>query len=204
MSVENSSSNQKKRKLTFSADDDVSQEPEVKTQQTAVLEAEGDILLYEKADYIVQQCNCLTVRGHGLSASITEKFPEADPYAKRRPMGARNLAVVDDRPEPGTIDVFGRIVCLYGQWRPGRFGTTYFYRYPESPEGVESPNLRIEWFRRGLVALVDRIGSDKKATIAFPDHIGCGLAGGNWTLYRAVIEWFAMSYPNLSIVIVKQ
>ncbi len=167
-----------------------------------VLEVEGDLLEYDAADYIVQQCNCLTVRSHGLSDSIAKVFPEANPYARRRGIGSRNLCVKEDRGSPGSIEVFGRVVCLYGQWRPGRIGTSYFFKYPESPEGIETAQLRIAWFRRGLTALSARTAGTT-ATVAFPDRIGCGLAGGDWQTYRQMLEKFAQENQHLKVVIVK-
>ncbi len=58
------------------------------------------------AHVIVQQLNCLTVKYHGLSASITRKFRYANVYGRRVPTKPRgNLARREDRAIPGTISI---------------------------------------------------------------------------------------------------
>lgn len=81
----------------------------------------GDIVK-SKDQYILQQCNCLTVRGHGLSETLARAFPYADIYSERRPQGNRNLAIEDDRAKPGTVSICmdpqgnnPGIICLFGQ-----------------------------------------------------------------------------------------
>ena len=153
-------------------------------------------LLESDADYIVQQCNCLTVRAHGLSADIAARFPDSDPYAARRPLGKRNLAQETDRGEPGTIQVLGRVVCLMAQWRPGNTGSRYFHRYPES-DPPETAAQREKWFRACLEELAI-ICAGKR--VAFPDHIGCGMAGGDWEYYEQMIETFANETMDVFII----
>lgn len=41
-------------------------------------------IIYAKEQYILQQCNCLTIRGHGLSDTLARAFPYADIYSNRR------------------------------------------------------------------------------------------------------------------------
>ena len=35
------------------------------------------------------------------------------------------------------------------------------------------------------------------ASVAFPHQIGCGLAGGNWATYEAMLEDFAAAHPHI-------
>ena len=65
----------------------------------------GDLTEWTVADAIVQQCNCLAVRSHGLSARIADKYWWADVYHLRRPERRRNLAVPEDRAKPGYIQI---------------------------------------------------------------------------------------------------
>ena len=153
----------------------------------------GD-LLESEADWIVQQCNCLTVRAHGLSRDIAAKFPDSNPYVTRRAVDNRNLAQEADRSVPGTIEVMGRVVCLMAQWRPGNLCSPYFLRYPES-DPPETAAQREVWFKACLANLNGISGR-----VAFPDHIGCGLAGGNWEHYEQMIEHFA---ERNDVVIIK-
>ena len=82
----------------------------------------GDLTEWRGADAIVHQCNCLAVRSHGLIAKIADKYWWADAYHLRRPE-RRNLAVPEDRMEPGTIEIkknpLGQkpdVIILYAQW----------------------------------------------------------------------------------------
>lgn len=167
---------------------------------------QGDIL-GSNAEYIVQQCNCLTVRAHGLSKTLSTRFVHADLYSKRRPIYKnRNLAVPEDRGTPGSGTILTgmpNIVCLFGQWRPGKCGSLYFSKYPESSP-PEDFIVRENWFKTSLWSFgnyLKHIGA-KKATVAIPYRIGCGLAGGNWETYHAIIKEFEQTYfdeVNLTI-----
>jgi hypothetical protein len=39
--------------------------------------------------------------------------------------------------------------------------------------------------------------------VAFPHGIGCGLAGGDWELYRAAIEELAQTAPSTLVLVVR-
>lgn len=168
----------------------------------------GDLLDPSVADYIVQQCNCLTVKPHGLSQSIETRYPGTCSYATRRRVGKRNLAVVEDRQRPGTIRIVKpcslhpapRIVSLFAQWRPGRVAGRFHAIYPESAIR-ETESQRHIWFKQCLVAMGSKLRA-VHATVAFPFGIGCGKAGGNWHRYRAMIERFDADNENLDVVIV--
>ncbi len=154
----------------------------------------GDIT-QSGADYIVQQCNCLTVRSHGLSQTLEQKFLHGSLYPKRRPIGSRNLAIPEDRPQPGTAVILPgspNIVCLFGQWRPGKIATSYFDSYPESTP-PETTAHRLSWFTSSLWSLGNylRATSGRKVTVAVPYKIGCGLAGGPWDDYHRVLQEFS-------------
>lgn len=165
----------------------------------------GDIL-DAKEDYILQQCNCLTVRAHGLSADLARKFPYADIYATRRPIGNRNVCIEEDRSTPGSYEILSdpeetspAIICLFGQWRPGAVETSYFKQYPES-NPPESKEAREYWFKVGLFRIGEYfrvIISDKINTIAVPYKIGCGLAKGDWDTYLKMLTDFQDRYRDV-------
>ena len=85
-----------------------------------------DLLKLRKVDVIIHQVNCLCVKPHGLSRKITGKYPWGDIDSTRRAEGKTNLAVVEDRGIPGTIEIFKsldplrpNIVCFFksvGLW----------------------------------------------------------------------------------------
>jgi len=167
----------------------------------SVFEENGDLLTCT-ADFIVQQCNCLTVNSHGLAQSIAAKFPDADTYALRRAVRNKNLAIAEDRGKPGTISIHKHVINMYAQWRPGPIKSPYFTRYPEYKEEPESAEMRQKWFKRCLQEI--SLLFPQSLTLAFPFKIGCGLAGGNWTVYKKMLEKFALENPRFKVVIITQ
>ena len=171
----------------------------------------GDLLKAD-VDYIVQQCNCLTIRGAGLSEAIRIKF-DSDPYNQRRTMNNRNLAIEEDRSEPGTFEIdfvnpkssyqeLG-IVHLFSQYRPGPTNSYYFNNYPES-DPPETKAQRLIWFKSCLRNFAEYLNEDPdEKIIGFPFHIGCGLAGGNWKDYFQCIQEFSSTLENKTVQIYK-
>jgi len=161
-------------------------------------EIEGDLLQITEGA-IVQQCNCLTRRGHGLSAAIAGRFPYADPYKGRS--GRGNLT--DDPSRPGSVlfmppDAKGPLViCLMAQWEMGRPGR---YKRTPCPDGPDTRENRARWFKECL----DSLGrTDELTVVYFPHTIGCGLAGGHWPTYRAMIAEYARANPRVQVVITR-
>lgn len=140
----------------------------------------------KEAQIIVQQCNCQSKKGKGLSKDISAKFPFADFYSSREKDSI-----------PGTIEVRGDrkenerfVMALYAQKGPGK---------PKENDNAES---REEWFAKCL----DRIPRKYKKlkSIAFPHGIGCGLAGGKWENYEKIICDWAEEYPKIKVMIVSR
>lgn len=171
----------------------------------------GDLIAAGRAghvDYLLHQCNCLTVRPHGLSQTLAAAWPAyANAYGARTPIDTgRNCATADTRAVLGTYavarppsaDVAGpAVVALFAQWYPGKIGVRYARTaYPPPPDGLpETASRRLAWFKQALAALADgelRAGTTRPdARVGVPMRIGCGLAGGNWRLYRAALDEFA-------------
>jgi len=156
------------------------QTPCIEAEDGARITEHNEDVLHVRCDYVVHQCNCLTTYASGLAHQIFEMYPDADTY---RP-GARRT--------PGTISVHGRIVNLYGQ------------RYPGRPSRLETPEIRLGWFRSGLDALAAHIGGERDAVCAFPHGIGCGLAGGDWGAYKSVLCAWAEANPRIRVLICKK
>lgn len=161
---------------------------------------QGD-LLEATEDFILQQCNCLTVKPHGLSETLGKKFPHARVYHHRRAIYGKNIAIDSDRAIPGTSVICTGtpgIICLYGQWRSGKIGSNYFDLYPESSP-PESELQRLLWFISGLTQIGEYFlqVSKQKVSIAVPYKIGCGLAGGNWEKYSKILEQFEEKYSSV-------
>ena len=157
---------------------------------------EGD-LLDCNIKVICQQLNCLAVRPHGLSEAIANKFPYANVYSKRRSVGNRNLAIVEDQGIPGNIIVSFPlkindpiVIGLYSQFDYGKIG-----RY-NGLYKLETAEMRVQWFCQCLVNLRNFLISNNLKEVAFPYQIGCGLAGGDWSTYFKILENFAKRCEN--------
>lgn len=145
----------------------------------------GD-LLQSSEPIIAQQCNCVTVKSHGLSETIAARFPYADCYKMRRAK-SRNTAAVPAT--PGTIQALGPlkgdagplVVCMFAQWAPGKPGAFRKY-YTSDYEDTEKD--RAWWFQLCLNEII----AGGITSIAMPYLIGCGLAGGEWAAYEKMLE----------------
>ena len=88
-----------------------------------------------------------------------------------------------------------QVVCMFAQWAPGKPG--HFDRYYPSSHNDTALN-RLQWFCQCLREIDENKDIDG-LPIAFPYNIGCGLAGGNWSLYRE-----ALDHAKTEIVLYKQ
>lgn len=153
-----------------------------------VVEMEGD-LLEAKEEYLCHQCNCVTVRGAHLSGSVFARFPHADIYKER-------IGRQPARDEPGNIVVRGGaegerlVINMLGQFYPGKA------RFANDT-GV----LRRGWFQSCLDRITDLATKSPIRSLAFPERIGCGAAGGDWDRYKAIIIHFARQNPSVAVAI---
>jgi len=161
---------------------------------------EGDLLdINNNCDIILQQLNCLCVRPHGLSNAISKKYPYANVYGYRTPIGSKNLATEGTRGTPGKIVVSqGRVtvIGLYGQYDFGKaYSRSYRPSLPSKYGEKETKDLRERWFKKCLRNLrnwlVENDMNSSDITIGIPYKIGCGLAGGDWTKYYEMLNSFS-------------
>lgn len=150
-------------------------------------------LLEIDTKYIVHQCNCFTWVAAGLAQAVFEKFPYANIYKDRKPVGDENGKI----DKPGTIIIKGNgieqryIINLLGQYYPGR------PKYKDSQK--DGFKTRKKYFFSGLkeIAKINDLDS-----IAFPWQIGCGIAGGNWDEYKELIDKFAIHVKDRAEVFI--
>jgi len=131
----------------------------------------GDITDCDQITHIVQQCNCTTKYGLGLSKAIFTKYPIANDYENN------HLRY------PGTINIYKvdtnkYVVNMFAQRSPGK------------PNNNETRQMRLNWFKSCLDELYRSIKAEDAFVIGFPFTIGCGLAGGNWKDYLLMLENF--------------
>lgn len=165
---------------------------------------EGDLLEAE-VDFIVQQNCCTAVKAHGLSETIAIKWPSVNPYKDRRKFKG-NWAIVEDRPLPGTIEIYefdkpspmGGVICAFAQYNHGRSGRFHDPLELDKKYG-DDPIDRIRYFKSCL----DVIAGENPQSIGLPYKIGCGLSGGSWTKYESIIEQWSTENPDIDITIYK-
>ncbi len=134
-------------------------------------------LLEIDTQYIAHQCNCVSTYSKGLAKEIFKKYPESNVY------------ITGESRIPGTISIKGRIINMFAQLHPG------------SPRADDSREDRHRWF----VSCLNEIRKIfHLKSIAFPNMIGCGLAGGNWTIYRSFIRRFSDNNPKIKVYICKK
>ena len=183
-----------KRTLTAEAQQQQQQQQQQEEEEqdpSWVTTVRGDILEADEV-YILQQCNCYTVRSHGLSKTLARAYsPWGDPYGTRKAIGSRNLAIAQDRDIPGTVRILSapdnkkHIVCAFGQLCPGK--PLRYKSYPDYE--TDTTRARLSWFETCLEDLISKVPDLKH--IAVPFRIGCGLAGGHWPDYLLRLETFA-------------
>ena len=150
-------------------------------------EIDGNILESD-AQYIVHQCNCVTDHASGLAYKIFRKYPYSDTYRS-------DFLPENKTRKPGTIHILGDgegkrfVINLYGQVFPGKI----------NKGGLDTEGKRLRYFINALKEISEIEGL---RSVAFPKKIGCDLAGGNWGIYRELIEDFADNNPDVEVLII--
>jgi len=136
--------------------------------------------------FIAHQTNCVTDRAAGLALDLFAQFPYANDYAR-----CQNRAI-------RTINVFGGgiggdtrrgVINMYAQLRVGRNPT-------EIERAVRLNNFRVCLQKISEIPCI--------RSVAFPEYIGCGLAGGHWSDYLGAIEQFARETPTVCVYIYRK
>ena len=176
------------------------------------LDLDGGVLdeaVLSRVAAICQQNNCVgTGGGRGLAAGVSKKLPYGCPYKDRRrqPKSKFNVAALEDRAVPGTIDVRKppaalerpMVICMFGQFEIG--GPDKYKRVKPMPPS-DGASAREAWF----AACLEQIGRIQPPlpSIAFPHQIGCGLAGGNWQRYLSMIRQFSEAHPSIEVIVAR-
>lgn len=143
----------------------------------------GDIFK-SSCNLIGHQVNCQGVMGSGIAKTIRERYPQAyNIYMYKHKEEGSHLGDISAATIPGSGDeIMGdlHIVNMYAQDK-------YL------PRGICHTNY--DAFRKCLqkIKYIITFGGEwplaaKGWKIGFPDHIGCGLAGGDWNIVKQIIE----------------
>lgn len=143
-----------------------------------IYERIGDLLSSTEINALLQQNNLLCSFGAGLAKAIKDKFPEAyeaDCKTIRgdiNKLGTYSVALITD-PKDSTIK---RIYNLYSQTGIG--GSNRQTSYDAMVLGLERLKSDLE-YRQPIEGTI---------VLGIPYKLGCGLANGNWTIVKAIID----------------
>lgn len=126
----------------------------------------GDIiqaLLNKEIDAFGHQCNCFNNMGSGIAVKVKEHFP--------------SVWEADQRTVRGDINKLGTFTKAYGIGIYNLYGQ---YHYGKG---------KVQTKYKMLGEALQRMKKDLKGSkrVGFP-LIGCGLAGGDWTIVSGMIE----------------
>lgn len=173
-----------------------------------VVDSDNGDLLDGSHPVIGQIINALCVKPYGLSAAIAATFSWANPYAERKAVKGRNLAVVGSRPVMGSCIVSRSIdpkdVVVMSLVAQRDYGGPNFGRRCVPEICTDTYPERCAWFEGALDDALHKVEALGMTTLALPYGIGCGLAKGDWKDYRAMIETVAGRHPAISVSIVRQ
>lgn len=133
---------------------------------------QGD-LLQSDCNVLIHQANCYQTMGAGIAKQIRNKYPEAyraDQHDQRRPLERLGSYSVGYH-----LPTNQYIVNLYAQ-----------LHYGTQKRQTDYNALRMAL--QATFAWLDTIDPLKKLTIGLPYGMGCGLAGGDWSIVVKIIE----------------
>lgn len=151
----------------------------LKMKYNSIIPFISDTILNRKEQYIVHQCNCVSVESSVINKTIFDCFPKENIYKRH------SLLIT----KPGEILVTKNIIHLFGQYYPGRPGKL-----------EDTYELRLSWFKEGLEKIPD---IKNIHSLAFPYNIGCESNIGIWDDYLNIIEEFKREHRYIKIRIYK-
>ncbi len=139
----------------------------------------GDLLASD-CNVICHQVNCKGVMNAGIAKAIRNKYPQVyDVFMTSFASKENRIGMID-------------VVYIQQEFR---FIINLYSQFDYRPRGVIHTDY--DAFRKCLIELKTEINDYNSAhgkfgskgfKIGFPDHIGCGLAGGDWIKVQRIIE----------------
>ena len=128
----------------------------------------GD-LFETDCDIIAHQVNCMGVMEHGVAFQVRDKFP--DVYNNYRIYCRQNKNLL------GTI-----FICpsLYEN------GKIIVNMFAQETYGKGLHTDYVSLFK--CLGLLHDLAEEQKVSVALPYKVGCGLAGGDWSIVQPMVE----------------
>lgn len=145
----------------------------------SLTQIDGDLLDWQAGDYkwnVAVHCvNCKGVMGSGLAKAIRDKYPSS--YEDYRKAFEANELKLGEFVVSQVDDGNHKIVHLAGQWN----------------YGTDRRHLNYEAFYSGMEdlkkALEEAVQAGRPYSLGIPYGIGCGLAGGEWTIVESMLRF---------------
>ncbi len=152
---------------------------------------DGDLLDFpSEINVIATCCNCQAIFGAGIALQIKNRYPQA--YQADKDYHA--LCIEDEKTQLGTysaavLDNGKIIINLYGQ----------------DGYGTATRQLNYEAIYRAMETVARNMAknSHKQYALGFPYLMGCGLAGGDFSIVEAMIKVIFEPIANIQVIIVK-
>lgn len=142
---------------------------------------DGDLVKDKKINIFVHQTNCFGVMGAGIAAQIAKTYP--------------NVAETD-RKYCRKKKAYGTILCIPTE--DGRICVNMYSQYAYG-RGKQTNNDKFQLCLYQLMGYLKTQNSD--VIVGFPDHIGCGLAGGDWNEILPMLEDFAARVSQPVVIV---
>jgi len=148
-----------------------------------LIEREGDLVTDEHAIIIAHVVNCQGAMGSGIAGQIRATYPEVyEAYIEGCKRNEKSFKEPEDL--LGQIQMIknqpnrqAKIICnMFAQNKFGKDGKRYL--------NYEALYICLEKFRN---LCGDYANGNYSHVIGFPKNLGCGLAGGDWEIVKAMI-----------------
>jgi O-acetyl-ADP-ribose deacetylase (regulator of RNase III) len=134
---------------------------------------ENSNILNVKSGIICHQTNCIGVMGGGIALSIRQKWPQVyDQYYNYCKSFKDSRMILGDV-QTISLTTYLFVANCFGQYLPGHGCMTDY----------------VAWDKI-LLKLEENSRYFSTTSIHFPWKIGCGLAGGDWSIMQTKIESF--------------
>ena len=162
-----------------------------------IKEVDGNLLTYPGLQVIGHQTNCLGVMGAGIAKQIKANNPELFKsyvrYCKRYPDAHNILGTVYFCAADHSDQIIANMFSQYSFSE-----TTAPFKENGKPRHTD-----YEAFKECLNRIHTWMVLNDKTSIGVPDHIGCGLAGGNWDTVKRLIYYEFEDDDDITLYIVK-
>ena len=129
-----------------------------------------DLALDGTFDVIIQGCNCFNTMGAGLAKEIRERMPE--------------VWEADQKTRKGDIQKLGNFTHVIYDDRLYVFNCYTQYRYGKNHEDGDDMPVDYE----AITLCLRKINHFLPGKSIGVPLIGCGLAGGDWTIVEKIVE----------------